>query len=303
MQALILYVESTLEKKFKTVRYEKSPHLQLIFNGRPKLEEAWKAGSSQSLQEPINYEAFFETKILPYLFSQEYITDYLLADDKKQITQNLIGKIQSEPKNLQYRLQKEIIDFMQKPSYGLLKQIENRLLTINSGLVLDIQDLLKTLQAKDTQIVDTDHFWDLFMCGTDIADSCQKVDGDPSLNKCLMAYLLDGKHRLLAIKDQSGKIVGRSIIRLLWDEKQQEPILMQERIYPKELSSEQKEVLNNFAKNRAQRLGLRLFQEGSLSVCLISKGGRAPWEYVDSLEGVKRESCYTIFKASPVFFA
>ncbi len=301
MQALILYVESTLEEKFETVRYEKSPHLQLIFNGRPKLEETWKAGSSQSLQKPIDYEAFFKTKILPRLSNHSFITAYLLADDKQQVKQDLIGKIRSEPKNLQYRLQKEIIDFMQKPSYGLLKQIENRLLTINSELVPDIQDLLKTLQIKDNQIVDTDHFWDLFMCGTDIAGSCQKVDGDSSLNKCLMAYLLDGKHRLLAIKDPSGKIVGRSIIRLLWDEKQQEPILMQERIYPKKLSSEQKEALDNFAKSRAQALGLRLFQEGSLPVCLTSKGGRAPWEYVDSLEGMKKDGCYIILQAKPIY--
>ncbi len=301
MQALILYVESTLEEKFETVRYEKSPHLQLIFNGRPELEEAWKAGSSQSLQKPIDYEAFFKTKILPHLSNHSFITDYLLADDKQQIKQSLIDTIRSEPKNLQYRLQKEIIDFMQKPSYGLLKQIENRLLTINSELVPDIQDLLRTLQPKDNQIVDTDHFWDLFMCGTDIVGSCQKVDGDSSLNKCLMAYLLDGKHRLLAIKDPSGKIVGRSIIRLLWDEKQQEPILMQERIYPKELSSEQKEALDNFAKSRAQALGLRLFQKGSLPVCLTSKGGRAPWEYVDSLGGGKREGRYTILRAKPVY--
>jgi len=50
------------------------------------------------------------------------------------------------------------------------------------------------------------------------------------LNKMSYSYLIDGKNRLLAIKDDKGHIKARSIIRLLWDG--EKPVLFLEKIYP-----------------------------------------------------------------------
>jgi hypothetical protein len=194
----------------------------------------------------------------------------------------------------------------------LLDAMSNGLRSIDNSkeFANDIQGLLKGLksQSKRDQIdagftvVDTDNFWDLFLCGTEVAGSCQRVNGEPALNKCLMSYLIDGKNRLLAVKDDQGKIVARSIIRLLWDEKQRTPVLMMERFYPDMIAPQFQTALDQFANDRAQRLGLRLFKAGNTPVHFISKGGKAPWEYVDSANGehVYENGQYEIKSAKPI---
>lgn len=120
----------------------------------------------------------------------------------------------------------------------------------------------RTKQEGNCTLVDTDHYWDLLMCGTEIANSCQNVYKNPDLNKCLLAYLMDGKNRLLAIKDPNGIILMRSILRILWDEKAQEPVLFMEAIYPgatSESSKTMQKTLASFAIERAEALQLSLF--------------------------------------------
>jgi hypothetical protein len=145
-------------------------------------------------------------------------------------------------------------------------------------------------------LVDTDDAQDLFLCGTEI-ESCQKVTGDCSLNKCLLAYVLDGKNRLLAIKDSAGKIMARGILRILWNATQ--PVLFLERLYPTNISPEMEEALKDFAKQRAYKLDLPLFNEGanrkpSSDLILTSLGSIAPFEYSDSVPDRITDGTYQI---------
>lgn len=118
---------------------------------------------------------------------------------------------------------------------------------------------LTTTSQKNVFVVDTDDWQDLFLSGTEVLGSCQRIDGNPSHNVCLMAYVLDGKNRLLAIKDSSSKkIVARCILRLLWDPKENTPVLFQERIYPFS-TPEYDKLLNSLANTRAKELGLNLY--------------------------------------------
>ena len=133
--------------------------------------------------------------------------------------------------------------------------------------------------------------------------SCQRVDGDPHLNKCLLAYVIDGKNRMLAIKDSSGKIQSRALFRMLWDPARQEPVLFLDRIYPSPCPPAYTEALNDLAKERARSLDLRLYVQGTASdVSIKSLGSRAPWEYEDAAAGVQQNGVFTIHNAQEVSF-
>lgn len=85
--------------------------------------------------------------------------------------------------------------------------------------------------AKHFTVIDTDAAEDLFLCSTEVAGSCQSIQNEPHNNKTLMGYVLDGKYRLLAIKSEVGRLMGRRILRLLWDEQAQRPVLHLEPLY------------------------------------------------------------------------
>jgi hypothetical protein len=112
-----------------------------------------------------------------------------------------------------------------------------------------------------------------------VTGSCQRVDGDPELNKCLMGYVLDGKVRLLAVKNSHGNILARSILKVLFDENQQ-PILLFEDVY----GDERYEIaLKDFALKKAKATGLRIIV-GGVDQHLESFGNVAPYEYEDEDE-------------------
>lgn len=113
-------------------------------------------------------------------------------------------------------------------------------------------------------IVDTDDSQDLYLCGTEVAGSCQSISGNAVDNQGLMAYVMDGKNRLLAIKDKEGKIIARHILRVLLDGDQ--PVLFLERLYPSVVGPELEKALELFAKNRAKKLGLKLMSQEVLDV-------------------------------------
>ena len=136
-------------------------------------------------------------------------------------------------------------------------------------------------------IVDSDDPCDLFLAGTEVEGSCQNVNGEPYFNKCLLGYVLDGKNRILAIKDETGRMRGRAMMRLLWDGTK--PILFLSRIYPAALNPLLDNALLTFAKKRASHLGVSLlsFAPGEPDPVLAkSLGSPAPYEYVDEAGGI-----------------
>jgi hypothetical protein len=119
---------------------------------------------------------------------------------------------------------------------------------------------LEANQATDfrawTLSLDDSHE-NLMRMGTDVADSCQKVDGDPRLNQGLAGSALDGKMRIAIIQDGSGKIIGRAILRLMKDE-QGNACLLMDTIYPHSLNPLLALKLRNFAISQVEPLGMDL---------------------------------------------
>lgn len=175
------------------------------------------------------------------------------------------------------------------------------------GAEFQILELLKSKKKESYsryRLLDTDDPCDLLLIGTEVS-SCQRIDGDPESNRCLLAYLLDGKNRAMVIKDALGKIVGRCILRLLWDNFMGEPVLFQEKIYPDKLDEELAEALNLACIERSKQLQVSLYamHTGASSLeeeSIESFGSQIPYEYIDALESQQEKGRFLILNAKQV---
>lgn len=189
----------------------------------------------------------------------------------------------------------------------------------NSQIVRDIETLQKHLQTgaqsetkanieKKYLIEDTDNWEDMLLSGTEVSGSCQRISGSPDLNKCLLAYLADGKNRAIVVKDpktgkidpktgqidpKTCKIVARRIMRLLWDPESNQPVLFQERLYNNPgVPPEALQAIDLMFARRAKQLGIPLVRtaidtkEANYPHAVESLGSPAPFEYVDAGAGV-----------------
>lgn len=106
---------------------------------------------------------------------------------------------------------------------------------------------------------DSEDWQDLFLCGTEVQGSCQNVNGSPYNNKGLLGYLMDGKIRILTLKESiAGPIKARCLIKLIKKPDGKVAMLV-EQGYPSDTSI-QANTLKRFAKERADALGLDLYE-------------------------------------------
>ncbi len=256
---------------------------------------------------PNEYCEEFKEYIKP---KQERKLEIIKELNKEKDTLKQTGNLE---KNLQNRLnacelQLELIDAVSN-NYGSREEQVNKLqktikfidkaklyCEFRENLTQAIRALTRNRSKETTnydvwKIVDTDNYWSMFMAGTDIEGSCQRVDGDPKLNKCLMGYVMNGDYRMLAIENTQGITVARCIIHLLWDEDRKLASLFMEEAYPFYINYIQEQALIQLAINRAKHLGLNLVSitgedADSLdyygNTLLRIKGGVAPWIYSDA---------------------
>ena len=133
-------------------------------------------------------------------------------------------------------------------------------------------------QGSELEIVDTDSWEDMLLSGTEVSGSCLKVDGSSDYNCCLMAHLLDSKIRMIAIKDATGKIKSRAMIKILL-KNDNSPVVFLERSYPDDQTNH---LIKEFAKEKARRCSLELYSMGDRTE-LTSFASNAPYEYEDGL--------------------
>lgn len=103
-------------------------------------------------------------------------------------------------------------------------------------------------------VVNSDDPIDFLLCGTEVQGSCHYVT---SSNKTigLLGLTLNGQNRIIAIKDRSGKMVARSIARILWDE--ENPVLFLESVYYGPVAKEPyKNAILSRAKSLSKELGI-----------------------------------------------
>lgn len=162
----------------------------------------------------------------------------------------------------------------------------------------DLRDLNQLMKPKarpqsvdDWRVEDTDTWDDLLLCGTEVSGSCQNINGFSGLNKCLLNYILDGKNRIVVLKNPEGQIQARVVLRILWDEENKQPVLFQERLYssPGVFDAGIK-AIDNMCIEKARFLQIPLVksreeqnQRGNAYQYLLkSFNSFTPFEYVDA---------------------
>jgi hypothetical protein len=121
------------------------------------------------------------------------------------------------------------------------------------------QENLPPLQSGLLKAEETDRALELFEVPSIVSRTCQHVTGNPSYNKCLISYCMDGDIKLLTVQEET--FSARALIRIIFDE-EKEPILLMEPIYKAESKEalRAEEMLKQLGKQKARHLGIPLFQ-------------------------------------------
>ena len=172
-------------------------------------------------------------------------------------------------------------------------QVEDFLKTVNS-LRLPLGEFSNDLKSLHPQqqyageytISESDDPCDLLLIGTEINGSCQNVGGTPSLNKCLVSYLMNGEIRPIVVK-RDKTLAARALLRLLVDEKTNKPVLLLERIYSNVEDATIKQAIQVWAQEKAEKMGIPLVSRevGSgkpYPGTVKFLGGFAPYTYSDA---------------------
>jgi len=330
LECLDQFVQNVFDDSFAKARYE-TEHLNQVFEKSPDIKNTWQKGEQMAIDEFLtpskggesvtfsasDFETFLRQKIVldqhvqpgTFVSLEAFLNN---PSEKENILRELgvrIRKLKKEgpPDELKNaQVQFNCIQLC-LTSLGLGEKIGiiDQLIAGVSGEFKKDLTALKDMLGKisDQQefsgwkAVDSDDPQDLFLAGTEVAGSCQSVDGSPSLNKCLLGYAMDGKNRIVAIKDHTGRIRARSMLRLLLDQNGN-PVLMQSRIYPTGVNPQVSQALNKMAIRRAHALGLPLVsnevgQGPAFAGAIRSLGSPAPYEYVDAGGGVT-DGAYTV---------
>jgi hypothetical protein len=329
LASMKIFVEGVLNDNLSEYRYQETPgdHLSTVFKDRQDLKKLWMNGSSQKLDEIIFLEgpdSFEPVDVKKYLYQRVCLDKHIDPQKFSYLAACLEDSSQLEEKQkaLEIAIESEVDPqernrlLLEKGIFLLLADSKkDKSLTFASSIkyLIDVvfpdehqfkQDLLdlenalsikkpeKSLSLGKWTIVDTDNPEDLFICGTEVLGSCQSINSFGH-NKCLLGYPLDGKNRLIAVKNESGEIVTRAIFRILWDKTNRTPVLLKERTYSRSGTAPRIEkALDEMFLQRAQTLNIPLVASKSGRPDLVaypntisSLSSKAPFEYVDAGSG------------------
>lgn len=333
------FVNGHLEGSFPANRYNLciNPHLSIIFKNNRALLEKWISPmevdlrQSESVQESSSGDAYDMIKRLmadaindnhlgdhqdalyPSLIEVltaknfEAIPSFLMKLEKNLLHLKISGDVTINKRNcvdIEMDCLK-VLDPNATPAArvgilsSLCEKIPNSLEFKN-----DVKGILKALRSKAEswqKIESTDYWEDFLLMGTEVSNSCLRIDGDPKFNKCLLAYILDGKNKVIIVRDAEGKIAARSVLRILWSQRQQSPVLFMERVYTNSGEPALQGLIRMGCELKAKQMRLPLVacpQEfpGALPYkgVLSALGGPAPFEYVDALHGIQENGQFEI---------
>ena len=326
-------LEQILQGSFEKDRYdvENNPHMAFIQENFPDLFDKWQLSESLEASEMILGDT---EQVIPlkervmhtlkqaleqnHLGGEQQVHLYphisaclanweKLEENLALLNQEIVpltGRRLTQEEILRKQsllLQKKILELIQQPQ-ALEKQLNalKSLAPQNSVFFQDVEDSINILQAPSEktaayQVIDSHDPNHFLLMGTEVLNSCQNVNGSPSLNVCLLGYFMDGKHRLGLICDEQGKIWARSVFRLLIDSKGN-PVLFQEKMYFADASPEYPQLLRKLALKKAASLGIPLvvsrsdFEEEEASKYpheVEAKDKPVPFEYVDAKNGIE----------------
>ncbi len=298
-------------------RTDKSLHLQLMANKHPELFEAWQLPPCFAPYTPsIQKGGSLSFDFIKFLKEKCADGHFKGAEAIFSPLKDFLENGRQETGVDQHEAVRICIALCQNPE-GIEAKLEQLLIAVaelpRTEFHRDIEDLLKSLY-KDREeglleVGDTNHWHDLFLSGNEVLGSCQRVDGLPDINKCLLSCVMDSKIRMVFLREKiSGKLLARALFKLLFAEEDFRPVLFLDRIYPPGCPPEWGNALVDFARKRAKALGCELTTQEpgwgtrEFSGKILSLGSRSPYEYEDAIDdeykngedGVKRGGVFRI---------
>ena len=144
----------------------------------------------------------------------------------------------------------------------------------------------------------TEDPWDLFISGLEVK-TCQSPEYNSSLSLGLIGCMMDGRNAMIARKGKKGNILSRSIIRMVFDQKDH-PALFLEMGYPEKSDLLFIDAARDIAAEMNLPLYYRVNSKNNKAVVTDDKvkllAGRSPVEYFD-LTGSKMERGIVTFSA------
>jgi hypothetical protein len=328
------FIKSVIDGQFKENRYslESNIHLREVFTNRAELFQEWKKEETIKVKDLENdlflcsmseYESVFDLfrdKIInsscigkdwaeryPQLF--EVFCENANLNEKITVLKNMLQK---NPGEKDVQLQLRILQFCSRGNINILTDEEIDLIRSELNIINELvnnsafNEAFSTLLTplgglehhSELEVVDTDNPNDLLLSGTEIPGSCQHIENSIH-NIGLLAPILNGQIRLVAIKNSQGKIRGRRFLKILIDENNV-PALYQSAYYGYLETLDR--VINAMSMRRARAMQLPLYRwRRELSKLPIgglrSMGGPAPYEYVDAHQiGLVLNGEYTIMR-------
>lgn len=229
-------------------------------------------------------------------------------EDKNKVIMHLLSRLSNPSETNQLNLLKQLRPFF-PDNHDFRKDLE--------GWIKALQNPKQNLQYQDYEIVRSSDPYTLFRIGSLAGESCQRVNGDPEKNKCLLAYPCDGKNSVIYARDNNKEIQARAILRFFYayDPKDkisailedssisnQEPyikkfpVLYLEPIYPKGTCDILRTAIKQYAIECAKELKVPLLRhklKEPLQVYPYTLGtinGPAPYEYFDGIQRKIKEN-------------
>ena len=227
-----------------------------------------------------------QTQLIP-LSGRRLTKDEIPIKNRLLIEKSLLGLF-IQPENMESQLQQ--IKGLLNPQQEFFHDVD--------GALKQIKAEESVRQKQNIKVIDTDDPNHILLMGTEVHGSCQRVEGSIHQNKCLLGYFLDGKHRLGIVCNAQGKILARSVFRLLIDSKGK-PVLYQEMVYLGEYCENTTGLLRKLAIKKALSLGVPLtvgrehFESKEIIQYphpLFAKGKPVPFEYVDALRSIQSDT-------------
>lgn len=326
-------VEEVLMERFPACRYEGSPHLEIAFQS-PELKEGWQSNFAIPLEDILPVSITKNSSIdfhkgLRLSFAQHhaqaenypFLYAYLSAVNETEKISAKEKLFQEETSHAHTKLQQLLVQLAEgvedplkivqeaipllpaRTDRRFASEFEADIKSYQSQIIAQRELAEQSRPFEGWTIGVTDDICDLFLCGTEVPGSCQRIaiDATPELNKCLLAYVMDGKIKLVAIKGSDGRIQARSILRLLLNEETKQPVLFLERIYPS-TTGPLLEAIVQIAKTYAQKLNIPLVStevgHGNEYGANVESLSGQRFEYVDAgQQGVMPDGRYTIKSA------
>jgi hypothetical protein len=319
------------------IRYgtENNDHNKLM---QAKAPAAWKAWQEEvSFEGDIEYtDADLGVKVncKRYLAEKIVFDNHVKAGTFEQLelvvnchmpVEEVLRDLNIKPQGKHQAIEKQLLLALRpklsnrERAVHLQKSLDLGINTRFPQLSQDIKDLCKRLIADklDIEKVTTLHACissrpeDLFLIGTEVGGSCQSVYSEPYTNIALPGFVLDGKYLSAQVSNTEGRLMCRRMLRLVWSEKLNAPVIHIEREYTNPgVPQKIKDACLELVFDKAEKMGVRVAtndqalitshgpKEDSKEELTLSayKTPRA-FEYVDAGYGIQSAGVYSINSA------